>query len=137
MPYESRSQEQYFNANRAKMEAQGVDVDEWNKASKGKNLPAHKGKTMEKHHELRKMEIEPAENGGHTVTHHKKPKMSKDRHSHAGMSMGYEEPEHHVFGKDEGHEMLAHIANHLGISEGMGKEEKDEVDNDDGVGKED
>jgi hypothetical protein len=85
-----------------------------------------------KFEELRKIEIEPAQNGGHTVTHHRKPKMSKDRHAHAGMSMGYEEPAHHVFGKEEGHEMLAHIANHLGIEAGTsegkeeGQEEEDE-----------
>ena len=39
MPYVSTKQERFFNANRAKMEAQGVDVDEWNAASKGKKLP--------------------------------------------------------------------------------------------------
>jgi len=39
MPYVSEKQERYFNANRAKMEKQGVDVDEWNAASKGKDLP--------------------------------------------------------------------------------------------------
>jgi hypothetical protein len=39
MPYESEAQRKYFNANRAKLEAQGVDVDEWNKASKGAELP--------------------------------------------------------------------------------------------------
>lgn len=39
MPFKSIKQERYFNANRAKLEAQGVNVDEWNKKSKGKNLP--------------------------------------------------------------------------------------------------
>ena len=39
MPYKSRAQEAYFNANRAKLEKQGVNVDEWNAASKGKKLP--------------------------------------------------------------------------------------------------
>jgi len=39
MPYESDAQRKFFNVNRAKMEAQGVDVDEWNKASKGMKLP--------------------------------------------------------------------------------------------------
>ena len=39
MPYKSKAQEAYFNANRKKLEAQGVDVDEWNAASKGKKLP--------------------------------------------------------------------------------------------------
>ncbi len=39
MPYKSRVQEEYFNENRAKLEAQGVNVDEWNAASKGMKLP--------------------------------------------------------------------------------------------------
>jgi hypothetical protein len=39
MPYKSLAQERYFNANRGKMEAQGVDVDEWNQATKGRHLP--------------------------------------------------------------------------------------------------
>jgi hypothetical protein len=38
MPYKSRAQAAYFNANRAKLEKQGVDVNEWNAASKGKKL---------------------------------------------------------------------------------------------------
>lgn len=39
MPYKSLAQERYFNANRDKLERQGVDVDEWNQASKGRSLP--------------------------------------------------------------------------------------------------
>ncbi len=39
MPYKSLAQERYFNANRSKLEAQGVNVDEWNAASKGMSLP--------------------------------------------------------------------------------------------------
>jgi hypothetical protein len=38
MPYKSEAQRKYFNANRAKLEAEGVDVDEWNQLSKGKKL---------------------------------------------------------------------------------------------------
>lgn len=40
--YKSLAQEGYFNANRAKLEAQGVNVDEWNQATKGKKLPKRK-----------------------------------------------------------------------------------------------
>lgn len=43
MPYKSLAQERYFNANRAQMEAQGVDVNEWNQASKGMKLPKKVG----------------------------------------------------------------------------------------------
>jgi len=41
MPYVSKAEEAFFNANRAELEKQGVNVDEWNKASKGKKLPEH------------------------------------------------------------------------------------------------
>ena len=47
MPYKSLKQERYFNANKAKLEKQGVNVNEWNSASKGKSLPMkahHSGK---------------------------------------------------------------------------------------------
>jgi hypothetical protein len=39
VPYKSDAQRRYFNANRAKLEAEGVDVDEYNQSSKGKKLP--------------------------------------------------------------------------------------------------
>jgi hypothetical protein len=39
MPYKSKKQEKFFNTNREKLEKQGVNVDEWNAASKGKKLP--------------------------------------------------------------------------------------------------
>jgi hypothetical protein len=39
MPYRSKAQERYFNANKKKLQKQGVNVNEWNKASKGKKLP--------------------------------------------------------------------------------------------------
>ncbi len=40
MPFKSKAQQGYFNANRKKLQAQGVSVDEWNAASKGRKLPA-------------------------------------------------------------------------------------------------
>ena len=49
MPYASRAQEAYFNANRAKLG--GKVVDEFNAASKGMKLPARaklKSKAMDK-----------------------------------------------------------------------------------------
>lgn len=48
MPFVSKAQERYFNANRNKLEKQGVDVDEWNEASKGKDLPEKKDVTQMK-----------------------------------------------------------------------------------------
>jgi len=39
MPYASQAQAAYFNIHRKEMEAQGVDVDHWNAASKGMHLP--------------------------------------------------------------------------------------------------
>ena len=40
MPYSSEAQRKYFNANRKKLEEQGVDVKEWNDSSKGLELPS-------------------------------------------------------------------------------------------------
>ena len=39
MPYKSKAQEAYFNIHRKELESQGVNVGEWNEASKGKKLP--------------------------------------------------------------------------------------------------
>jgi hypothetical protein len=39
MPYKSKAQEKFFNVNRKKLESEGVNVDEFNTASKGKKLP--------------------------------------------------------------------------------------------------
>ena len=41
MPYRSRAQAGYFHTHRAELERQGVDVDEWDSATKGKKLPHH------------------------------------------------------------------------------------------------
>lgn len=45
MPYKSEAQRKYFNANRDKLEKEGVDVGEYNKKSKGKHLPEHSRKS--------------------------------------------------------------------------------------------
>ncbi len=39
MPYKSQAQAAYFNIHKKELEKKGVDVDEWNAASKGKSLP--------------------------------------------------------------------------------------------------
>lgn len=41
MPYKSKAQAAYFNIHKNELEKQGVDVGEWNAASKGKKLPKH------------------------------------------------------------------------------------------------
>lgn len=50
MPYKSKAQQAYFNIHKKQLEKQGVDVDEWNNASKGFKLPkkASKLKVMRK-----------------------------------------------------------------------------------------
>lgn len=48
MPYKSKSQAGYFHAHKKELEAQGVDVDEWDAASKGKKLPQKKKPTKAK-----------------------------------------------------------------------------------------
>jgi hypothetical protein len=39
MPYKSKAQAAFFNVNKKKLEKKGVDVNEWNAASKGKKWP--------------------------------------------------------------------------------------------------
>lgn len=42
MPYVSQAQQGYFHAHKAELEKQGVNVDEWDEATKGqKDLPKH------------------------------------------------------------------------------------------------
>ena len=48
MPYRSDAQRKYFNANRKELESEGVDVNEWNQASKGKKLPEKIGSIKKK-----------------------------------------------------------------------------------------
>ncbi len=45
MPFVSQAQRGYFNAHRDKLEAEGVDVGEWNRASRGKKLPRRVAKS--------------------------------------------------------------------------------------------
>ena len=60
----------------------------------------HKAAKKELHH----IEIHHAENGGHIVQHH-----------YSSEGGAYHEPEHHAFGEGEGHKMLAHVAEHMGV----------------------
>lgn len=39
MPYKSQKQAAYFNVHKKELEKEGVDVNEWNKSSKGLKLP--------------------------------------------------------------------------------------------------
>lgn len=39
MPFKSEAQRRYFEANKTKLEKQGVDVKEWEEASRGLKLP--------------------------------------------------------------------------------------------------
>ena len=43
MPFKSEAQRKYMNANKAKLQKKGVNVEEWNDKTKGKKLPAKKG----------------------------------------------------------------------------------------------
>lgn len=51
MPYRSLAQEHYFHANRKSLEAKGVNIGEWDKATKGLKLPR---KIKKKKHDDRK-----------------------------------------------------------------------------------
>ena len=46
MPYKSEAQRKFFHANKSKLQAQGVDVSEYDKASVGLKLPIKINKNM-------------------------------------------------------------------------------------------
>jgi len=46
MPFKSKAQAAYFNIHRKQLEKQGVNVDEWNSASKGKQLTKRVSKKL-------------------------------------------------------------------------------------------
>lgn len=75
-----------------------------------------KGERHEAPKELHHLEVAPAENGGHIVTHHFK----------TGAGGQYHEPEPHAFGQEEGPQAMEHIASAAGIkgepSESEGEE---------------
>ncbi len=48
MTYQSLAQEGYFHTHKAELERQGVDVAEWDKATKGKHLSKRKGRKKAK-----------------------------------------------------------------------------------------
>lgn len=54
MPYASEAQRRYFHANKDKLQSQGVNVSEWDEASKGKKLPERTGKKPSLHQRVRK-----------------------------------------------------------------------------------
>lgn len=39
MPYKSKKQQAYFHAHAKDLQAQGVNIKEWDRASKGRKLP--------------------------------------------------------------------------------------------------
>ena len=49
VPYKSQAQRGYFHANKNKLQRQGVNVDEWNQASKGLDLPERAPQQKKKH----------------------------------------------------------------------------------------
>jgi len=50
MPFKSEAQRRYFEANKAKLEKQGIDVKEWEQSTKGLKLPKRATKQKSKRH---------------------------------------------------------------------------------------
>lgn len=71
--------------------------------------PKSKGKKLDH------IRVRQADGGGHVVEHH----FSED-------GMAYHKPATHVFGEDEGAEMLAHVSKHMKVKAGEAKEEAEE-----------
>ncbi len=52
MPFKSEAHRRYFEANKSRLEKQGVDVEEWEQASKGIKLPERAPKKATKRRRL-------------------------------------------------------------------------------------
>jgi hypothetical protein len=77
--------------------------------------------------QIRRMEIEPADNGGHTVQHSYKSQPVNRKGSMAGgMDMDYPKPESFVFGSGDGEKLVAHVVKHLGIKKAAAEEKAGE-----------
>ena len=48
MPYKSDAQRKWFHANKKQLAREGVNISEWDKASKGKKLPKKVKKNKKK-----------------------------------------------------------------------------------------
>lgn len=62
MPFRSKEQQRYFFANRKKLEAQGVNVQEWIDSTGDKRLPERVGET---HHSKSKRKLKRGMQGKH------------------------------------------------------------------------
>lgn len=71
--------------------------------------PASKGKRLDH------LRVSMGEGGGHVVEHH-----------YAEDGMQYHKPKTHVFGKDEGSDLMAHIGKHMGVQSEPAEEEEGE-----------
>lgn len=71
-----------------------------------------RGRDKKPKKELDHLRVRKADNGGHIVEHH----FSHFEH----------DPEHHAFGKDEGPEMMDHIAHHMGANVEMEPDEDED-----------
>jgi hypothetical protein len=65
--------------------------------------------------DLDSISISKASNGGYTVQHKYKPRPSYKRGPTGGFNTEYNAPEEHVFSKDEGHKVIAHVSKALGM----------------------
>lgn len=96
MPYESLAQEGYFHTHKAELEKQGVNVGEWDAATKGKHLPQHKAQGGL---------VKP---GGNSDVPEPIVKGQRPHHqSHGGMAGGGMDPKGGIGGHNDGHGIYA------------------------------
>lgn len=78
--------------------------------------------------QLRRIEIEPSDNGGHTVTSHFKATPAKRSGAmNSGIYMEHSEPEMHTFGPKEHGAVISHISKALGLKSDEAEQRKEQV----------
>jgi len=73
----------------------------------GHRVSVDHGERKSKKKKLRRLSVQRAKNGGHTVEH--------EYHSNGN---GFEAPTQHVFGKSDGASLMQHLRRHLLINDG-------------------
>jgi hypothetical protein len=57
MPFKSEAQRRYFEANKGKLEKQGVDVKEWEESSRGLKLPERASRKKKRGKPVRNLSV--------------------------------------------------------------------------------
>jgi hypothetical protein len=102
MSYRSLAQAGYFHTHKAELERQGVNVAEWDKATRGKHLPERAKKSKKKKKTIKTPKSEMVKEHRHLVKVLKNPnktKLSREARKQESELKGYLKAKGYKYGK--------------------------------------